>query len=338
MKDLERYNDPAWLPRVIFLQGRLPSGGQRKPSAFVAAQEQSLRDLGVDVVPFFVEGTRFLKYPQSIRRFRRIVRESDADVIHAHFVYNGVLALFQRRLPTVISFLGGDVFVEQIRDVGSPVRAGITYAMTQCAAYAADEVIVKSESMRNRVWRKRHVHVVPNGVDLGKFAPAPRDDARRELGLALETPYVLFASAPRRPEKDFALAERAMDVVRGTHPNAEMFVLEGVPHTRVPLVLSAADVLLFTSKSEGSPNVVKEAMACNLPVVSVDVGDVRTVVEGTEQCAVLASRSAEELGAEVSKVLAAGRRSNGRERMARFDSRIVARQLIDLYREAILRR
>jgi len=339
LKTGERFLDPAWRPRVIFLQGYVSRDPEPTPSPFVKAQEQSLRDIGVDVVPFFVDGRRVIKYPGSIGRFRRMARESGADVVHAHFVYNGMIALCQHHLPTVISFLGGDVLVRQFASAGKPLRAAMTYAMTQAAAYAADEVIVKSDGMRDRVWRKRHVHVVPNGVSLRDFVPMPRDEARRELGLSEGKRYVLFSASPRRLEKDYALAEAALAVARRSVPEAEMLILEGVPHAQVPLYLNAADALLFTSKSEGSPNTVKEAMACNLPIVSVNVGDVRNVVDGTARCAVIGSRSPDELAARLTEILATGgERSNGRDRIARLDSRIVAEQLVALYREAILRR
>ncbi len=321
-------------PRVISLQGYI-SEDPPTTSAFVAAQEESLRRLGVEVLPFFVQGRRIWKYPQSVGSFRRFVRASKADLVHAHFSYNGAIALCQRSVPVVMSLTGGDVHVSQYTDAGAPIQAAFTYVLTQATALIADQVIVKSDVMRSAVWRRDSVHVLPNGVDLAMFKPLPRAEARQRLELSEEKRYVLFPSWPSRPEKDYPLAVAAFSVAAAGRSDMELLVLDGVPHSDVPLYLNAVDALLFTSKSEGSPNAIKEAMACNLPIVSVNVGDVASVVEGTAQCVAISGRSPEVLGSRLREILDRGVRSNGRERALRYDSTLVAHQLLSIYRAAI---
>jgi len=321
--------------RVIFLQGLVRIGDQECPSPFVAAQEESLRRAGVEVLPFYIGGSHFWKYPQSTRRFRKFVETTNAHIVHAHFVYNAAVALCQLRIPTVVSFLGGDVFVSQIVSKGAPIRAVATYALTQLVAAASTQVIVKSELMRARIWRERDVHVVPNGVDLSRFRPMSRDAARQQLGLAADVPYVLFPSGAHRPEKDYPLAASSFAVAKRKIPNAELILLEGIAHSDVPLYLNAVDALLFTSKSEGSPNVIKEALACNLPIVSVDVADVAATIGDCRDCAVIRSRSAEQIGDKLAEIVAKGERSNGAERAAAMDSDVVAQRLLQIYRRAV---
>lgn len=319
------------LPRVIFCTGYFPMfQGQKKTGSFIVSQQQALEELGVTVWPFYVEGPRFLKYPLSLGRFQSFVREHRADLVHAHYSYNGALALSQRRLPVVVSLLGGDVFISQIRQVGEPVRAMVTYVLTQATAALAKQVIVKSEAMARSLWRKRGVHVIPNGINLATFAPMPQDDARKALGLALDKKYILFPASRTRPEKDFPLAEAAYELVRARARGVELLTLEAVPPEQVPHYLNAADVVLFTSRSEGAPNVIKEAMACNTPIVTVEVGDTREVVEGTASCWVT-PRDPQVIAGRLLEALASGARSDGRERIQPYDWRNVSRRLLEVY-------
>jgi teichuronic acid biosynthesis glycosyltransferase TuaC len=326
---------PADPLRVVFLQGLIRNGGEERPSPFIAAQEESLRRAGVEVLSFYITGKHFLKYPRSTRRFREFVQTSKAHLVHSHFVYNAAVALCQLRVPTVVSFLGGDVFVSQIVSKGAPMRAFATYALTQLVATLSTQVIVKSDLMRDRIWRKSHVHVVPNGVDLCRFRPMPRDEARRALGLDPEATYILFPSNAERPEKDYALAAASFDVAKQRVPDGRLILLDGIPHQNVPLYLNAVDALLFTSKSEGSPNVIKEALACNLPIVSVDVADVDATIGDARNCCVIHSRSAVAIGEKLADIVLRHERSNGAERAKALDSDLVAQRLLQIYRRAL---
>jgi glycosyltransferase involved in cell wall biosynthesis len=328
---------PADPLRVVFLQGLIRAGDEETPSPFIAAQEESLRRAGVEVFPFYVRGHHFSKYPRSTRPFREFVRTSKAHLVHSHFVYNAAVALCQLRVPTVVSFLGGDVFVSQIASIGAPLRALATYALTQVVAGLSTQVIVKSDLMRERIWRKSHVHVVPNGVDLSRFRPMSRDQARQALGLDPEATYVLFPSNAERPEKDYGLASASFEIARSRVPDARLLLLDGIPRENVPLYLNAVDALLFTSKSEGSPNVIKEALACNLPIVSVDVADVAATVGDSRNCSVIRSRSAEAIGEKLAEIILRGERSNGVDRAKAFDSDLVAQRLLQIYRRALQR-
>jgi glycosyltransferase involved in cell wall biosynthesis len=99
--------------------------------------------------------------------------------------------------------------------------------------------------------------------------------------------------------------------------------------------MNAADVLLVTSFTEGSPTVVQEAMACNLPVVSVDVGDVRERLQGVAACEVVVGRDPNELGNALAGVLLAAKRSDGRTHAAALGVEAIAERLADFYRLAL---
>jgi glycosyltransferase involved in cell wall biosynthesis len=125
------------------------------------------------------------------------------------------------------------------------------------------------------------VYVVPNGVDLSLFRPMDREKARQELGLALESAQILFAADPAIPRKHFALAKRSVELLRQEHP-CELHAIWNRPQEQLVTWMNACDALLLPSQIEGSPNVVKEAMACNLPVVAAAVGDVAELLNRCE--------------------------------------------------------
>ena len=158
--------------------------------------------------------------------------------------------------------------------------------------------------------------MLPTGVDLKTFVPAERAAARRRLGLGADERIVLFNSGRNPAVKDPELAAEAVEDARRRIGAVRLVVLDGsAPPDEVPHYMNAADCLLVTSKTEGSPTVVQEAMACNLPVVSVDVGDVRERLEGVSGCHVVA-RCPLALGVALAEVLKAPRRSDGRKHAA----------------------
>jgi teichuronic acid biosynthesis glycosyltransferase TuaC len=121
-------------------------------------------------------------------------------------------------------------------------------------------------------------------------------------------------------------------------PELRLVVLDGTaPPAEIPLYMNAADVLLVTSRTEGSPTVVQEAMACNLPVVSVDVGDVRERLEGVSASKVLADRDPVALGAALAEVIALQQRSDGRVHASSLGIEAIAARLAEFYRQVLPR-
>lgn len=178
--------------------------------------------------------------------------------------------------------------------------------------------------------------VIPSGLDLSLFRPTPRDEARRRLDLPLDQPLVLFAGRPSQTRKRHGLALQAMEILRRSVP-AELIVAWGVPPTEVPLYMNAADALVFTSMQEGSPNVVKEALAWGLPVVSVNVGDVAERLDGLEGCVLCPDERPETIAAGLERVLKDGRRIDAAAVVAALDEHVQTIRLIELYREVLQR-
>jgi glycosyltransferase involved in cell wall biosynthesis len=270
---------------------------------------------------------------EEFRRFRRMIRAFRPQVIHAH--YGTVTAMFAALgtgpIPLLITYRGSDL---NRLPSARGLRPAAGRLLSQIAALRAARIVCVSRQLKNLLWwRRARVTVLPTGVDPEEFRPQPDRNLRSELGWRDEEPVVLFNAGHDARNKRLDLAERAVEAARRWAPSARLEVLDGnVEPNRVPDLMNAADCLLVTSDAEGSPTVVQEALATNLPVVSVDVGDVGERLEGVA-CSRLARREPEALGRALAEVLNPRRRSDGRSRAEEFSSQRVARELGRLYRE-----
>ena len=175
------------------------------------------------------------------------------------------------------------------------------------------------------------VVVLPCGIDLELFTPVPQQQAREALGLPAERRLVLFAGE-LRPEKRVEIARAAVEQLRQAGDDVELVIAAGQSHERVPLFMSACDVLVLVSDYEGSPMVIKEAMACGLPIVSTDVGDVAEVVGDTAGCH-LCRQDVDDVAGKLRLALAFGRRTAGRPRVMHLSQPRIAERLVSIYRE-----
>src|SRR2546429_4407551 len=199
------------------------------------------------------------------------------------------------------------------------------------AAYAC---IVVSELQKRFLPRSARAHVIPSGLDFSVFRPMARDEARRQLGLPLDRHLVLFVGNPSVPRKRYALACQAIEVVNRSLPT-KLVVAWGMWHKDIPVFMNACDALVFTSMQEGSPNAVKEALACDLPVVSVPVGDVAQRIGGVAGCELCPDEKPESIAAALERVLRRGIRAAGRAAVQDLDERRLAQQVIDVYRSVL---
>jgi glycosyltransferase involved in cell wall biosynthesis len=323
--------------RVLMVTIALPTEARPGTTAFIARQIESIAGLGVEVTTLEVKGLRALKYLQTLPRLLELARS--ADVVHAHFGYCAWISLSQLRKPVVVSFLGDDL-------LGTPDASGrihplsrIVVAIDRAIARVADAVIVQSTEMA-RIVEPVPAHVIPNGIDLDAFRPLEQAAARRELGWSENARYVLFGGNPGNPRKGFPLARDAV-----AHASAnltapvELVSLVDVPPDRVPIHMNGADVLLLTSFVEGSPNVVKEALACNVAVVSVPVGDVREMIADVAGCEVC-PRDPAALGDALARRLSNPTRVDGRAALQRkgLDMETVAQRVRSVYADVLAKR
>src|SRR5262249_4322481 len=238
-----------------------------------------------------------------------------------------------RRKPLVITFRGSDLEGIVAADGRYTFAGRILRGISKLVSRVADQVIVVSSKLAANLGGIPH-HVIPSGLDLELFRPMDQNEAREKLGLPAEKRLILFAGSPSKPVKRFNLASEA---VRRLDPSlhAELVVVERAAHTLMPHYLNACDVLLMTSLHEGSPNIVKEALACNVPVVSVNVGDVKERLVAVGGCIVCNDDNPDTILNALDSVLRNGARVASRTTVLEIDESIVAKRVIAIYGMAI---
>lgn len=264
-----------------------------------------------------------LNYLRSIKQIGKDIKEYQPDVIHVHY---GLSALFLLAYPsyngkTIITLHGGDIMAQQ----GKWMQNLITKSIIRKVAH----VIILNDQMKQIVAEKNpRYSTIKCGVDTTFFSCNKKSPPPSPLKT------IIFPADPGRAVKNFTLFEKTIDYVsRKTGRKLNIVMLKDMTRTRLRDALCAADCMLLTSISEGSPQVIKESMACNLPVVSVDVGDVKDVLRGSINCYIARERSPVELGEYVIRVLMTSQRSNSRTLLKKqgLDNDAIARTLLKLY-------
>jgi glycosyltransferase involved in cell wall biosynthesis len=325
--------------RVLFVTNMWPDEERPWYGTFIKTQADSLERIGVELDVLPIRGYASKRaYADAVGELRRMTRRRDYDVVHAHYGHAGVVARTQRRAPLVVSYCGDDVLGTPDGNGGLTPRSRAEAAVFRRLAHVADATITKSEEMERALppSRRARNHVIPNGVDVERFAPRPRDEARRELGWDGE-PIALFVGDPGIPRKNHELAAAATEHASRELGGLRLQVAQGFTPDQVPTLMSAADALLMTSLWEGSPNVVKEAMAAELPVVAVPAGDVEERLRGVDGCFVRPYDAAA-LGEALVAAVRHGRAPAARRAVAELSLDNVARRVERVYGDAIARR
>lgn len=316
--------------RILVVTNLWPTESDPGYGSFVQAQMESLRPLGVEFDALFIDGraSRW-SYLRGVRRMRSLLRKNRYDLVHAHFGLSGWVARCQLRAPVVVSFMGDDVLGRPRRDGSITAYGRFLQVSSFLLARMVAASIVKSRQMKSKL-RLASADVIPNGVDLNAFRPIERNEARKVLGLDPEKKYVLFPYDPAEQRKRYDLIQAAVAEAQAGDSAIEILHVRGVPRSRMPLYLNAADILVLASIFEGSPNAVKEAMAVNLPVVAVDVGDVREVIGHTEGCFIV-PREVKPMAEKIAEVCRRPTRTRGREAIARLSIEKIAERVVEVY-------
>ena len=319
----------AWQTRpgsVLMVTSEWPTADRPLQVPFIVQQVRFLRQAGVEVEVFPFRGARSPgNYAQAWRDLQRRVRDGGHDLIHAQFGQSGALAALPKRLPLVVTFRGDDL-EGIVGDDGRYLFAGrVLRRLSQLAALRADATIVVAEHLARHLPRAPTA-VIPSGIDFQTFRPLDQAEARTQLGLPPERKLVLFVGDPKETRKRHDLAERATRMA-----GAELVVAWGVPREAIPVYMGACDALVFTSMHEGSPNAVKEALACDLPVVSVDVGDVAQRLAPVEGCVVCADDRPETVAGALRRVLDRGARVDGRNAVRDLDETELTARIVEVY-------
>jgi glycosyltransferase involved in cell wall biosynthesis len=328
----ERFDEEGPI-RVLMVTCEWPTADRPHLVPFIVRQVRFLRKAGVDVDVFSFRGAKNpINYLRAWYRVRKKLRRESYDLVHAQWGQSAPTAL-PTKLPLVVTFRGGEG-EGIVADDGKYTFSGqVLRAVSSAVARRADELVVVSAHMRQYL-PPRDVHVIPSGLDFSRLPLMTQQEARRRLGLSASKRLVLFVGNPAEARKRFGLARQVVGKLDSSF-DAELVVAWGVPHDLISVYMNACDALLFVSMYEGSPNVVKEALACNLPVVSVAVGDVVERLDGVAGCVLCPDSHPDRLTAALAAVLRTNQRIEGRAVVRELDEELLAQRMIQVYRRAL---
>lgn len=287
---------------------------------FIVEQSEVLKRTGCEIDFLGLQGKGLLGYLKNLPLLKRRIDDFKPDVIHAHYGLSGLLANLQRRVPVVVTYHGSDINDRKVLPLSK-----------MAMRLSAWNVFVSKKTMTIARPTKNY-SLLPCGIDQMDLQQTQRLEARQRLHLDKGKKYVLFAGAFDNFVKNAPLAKDAVAFLEDD--NIELLELKGYTREEVTLLMCAADVFLMTSFNEGSPQVIKEALACGCPIVSVDVGDVGERIEGVDGCYLAKTRDATELAALLKEALLFDGKTKGRDKIIAdgLDNTQVATQLMDIYK------
>jgi glycosyltransferase involved in cell wall biosynthesis len=322
--------------KVLFVCSGNNGGFEIMP--FIKEQGDAMLKLGVEIDYFPIKGKGLKGYLKAGFHLWRYLKKNHYDVIHAHFTLSGWTAVIgSRNIPVVLSLLGTDAYGTYIGINKVRLTSRFFTLLTWLIQPFVDAIICKSKNIEKYVYAKSKSYIIPNGVDITKFKPSPKNGQHNGSN---NKKSVLFLGRKTEVRKNYPLAYAA--VAQLGLSDVELINPYPIAHNEIPLLLNKADVLVVPSLMEGSPNVVKEAMACNCPIVATDTGDVRWILGETEGCYVSSFNQhefTEKLRLAIRFSETKGR-TNGNIRIKELglDHKSVAEKIIDVYKYVLMKK
>lgn len=292
-------------------------------NTIVKNQGKSLEEKGIDIVYFGIEGSGLKGYFKNISRLRKYLKTHKFDVIHAHYSLSGVVASLAGAKPLVVSLMGSDVVYSRL----------FTLIAHFFSKYIWHTTIVKSAFLKEKIRNQKSI-IIPNGVNTILFKPMDKTDCQKRIGWKNSKKHIFFPASKDRPEKNYQLAKKSIEAIRDF--DIVLHGASGIKNEEMPLYYNAADAVLLTSIWEGSPNAIKEALACNRPIISTKVGDVPWLIADVKGC-YLSENNYLSISNSIIEVLKSDEKRSGVEAISRLELKReqVAEKLIEVYRNAV---
>lgn len=281
----------------------------------VATIKKEFRDIQFGY--FFIKGKGITGYLRCLKELKKVLHQENYHCIHAHFTFSSLLANFQRKVPVITTFHGSDINVLKNRVISFVV------------AVLSKKNIYVSQNLLNKSLLKLSYKsfVIPCGVNFEIFTPQAIN--KGVFNLSNDKKYILFSSSFENSVKNYPLAKKALEYINDDA--IEILPLKNYSRQQVSALMNVVDLALMTSFTEGSPQFVKEAIACNCPIVCTDVGDVKDVIAKVEGC-FLTSFDYRDVAANIIKGLSFGRLNNGQEQIPFFDNNLIAQKIQNIYK------
>lgn len=321
--------------KVLMVINNYPTPELPSSGSFIKSQIDSIRNEGIEVDILFINAliSRFEYLKAAITVFKKSWKHQ-YDLIHAHYGFCGIIARMQWRVPVLVSFMGDDILGSPLSNGRRSLSSIVWVILSQILSFFIAAVIVKSFEMKKKLLKKTNVFVIPNGVDFKQFRPISQQNAKTKLALNQKKKYVLFPSRPEIHRKCYPIVNDAVQIVKKKWDYIELITLHSNFHEIVPYYMNACDIMVLASYWEGSPNVIKEGMACNIPIVSVDVGDVKEIIGSCTGCEIV-RRNAIDIANALEMLLNKPKRTHGREMIHHLEIQKVAKEIIGIYNRII---
>ena len=305
----------------IVCSGNFPGGKTNIPiyQAFIHDQVVELEENNCDVKYFLIEGKGIKGYLKNISKLKSFLKINKFDLVHAHSGLSGLLASLVVKIPLIVTYHGSDINDFKSRNLS-------IYPIVKASKniFVSDKLKAKAFFSNNN-----KSIIIPCGVNMEMFKVVSKEIALKKLKIESNKKRVLFSSNFHNSVKNYPLAKEAISKL-----NYKVDFLEIKERSREEVVwlLNISDVLILTSHTEGSPQIIKEALACNCPIVSLDVGDVKDRIDSVKNCYI---SSPEKLTEKIDLVLTKNERSNGRDYIKEFSNVFVVNKIIDIYKEVL---
>ena len=340
---------------------------------FIEEQIAALQARGVQIIRYGITGHGIMGYLRELPALRRLIRAERPDIVHAHYGLSGLLANLQRLVPVVTTYHGSDINLPHILRLSKIAMRLSAFNIFVSKRNIAIAIRRKGEEAMRLSGKYA---LLPCGVNIPRPWSELQDQRVEQLTLnqwvqsilSKDVTNVLFAGAFDNAVKDPELAKAAVEIAQAQiednkikeninnqqhrqlesttlranqHPCAiheiKLIELKGYTRDQVNALMYNCDALLLTSKTEGSPQVIKEAMACGCPIVSVDVGDVAERVSGVEGCYAVRTREPKDIAEALLQAIAFDGRTNGRARIQEMglSNEQVAERLMAIYQSLV---
>lgn len=320
--------------KILLVHSGNAVGGDSSKYTFVREQGEELRKLGCEIAYYAVVGKGMRGYLRNVKPLRKKIQEFQPDIIHAHFGLSGMVAILaaRKKVPVVITCHNGETLTKYGNIISS------------LAIRRADYTICVAQHIYDKLYLKPKPYIIqPCGIDLKDLPLVDKAIAQKEMNLSSDKINILFGGSFTNARKNAPLAKAAIEIVNHNfetinHKSSAINLIEmrGFNRSQVNKLLCGCDMLLLPTKSEGSPQVLKEAMACNCPIVATDVADIAYLLQGVTNSYVT-SFDPSDVADKIQRVIENNTRTNGRERIEelRLDNPLVCERILGVYRKVL---
>ena len=323
--------------KILIITSEWPSKNRPSSVPFLVREVNQLKKIGIDVDVFSFRGNKKLSnYLSSRKKLKNIIKNNSYDILHVHWGYNAILAI-PTNIPLVITYRGDDLNgISYIGGIRNTIKSFFVIIISKYVSYFASSLILVTKTFKVKVNQNVPSYVIPSGIDLNIFKPIDKEICSSKIGIDKNKKIILFPGNKTDVVKNYKLANEVLSIVKQKIDDVEMISIPlNTNKDLIPYYMNSADCILFTSIQEGSPNVIKEALACNIPIVSTNVGDVKERLETIDGCFVIDDYDAKNLAEALLRILISEKKIKGRNSVSSLSLENTAKEILSVYKNLL---